>query len=155
MQKTFRPRRWDERPTLPRYHPNLRPTQGAHLSPFNGGPPAMPPWRLPGEPNDTPRTGFQPVAHPLLAAQTRYFPVHRCFQALFITHLPCDCKRKFRISPPGRLQKGSGGKASRRSLPRRMFFREKITCWPGAGMLRSGLGCRLRPDGTHGPLSRR
>ena len=55
---------WDERQTF-RGTTQIHAENRVHLHPDNGGRPAVSPRRLPGEPNDTPQVGSQPMTDPL------------------------------------------------------------------------------------------
>ena len=66
---------WDER-ALPWYHPNSRRRSARTRDPLTAvSRPRLSSRPLPGEPSDTPQTGFQPPTGPLCAKQARYFPV--------------------------------------------------------------------------------
>ena len=66
---------WDER-ALPWYHPNSRRQSARTRDPLTAvSRPRLSSRPLPGEPSDTPQTGFQPPTGPLCAKQARYFPV--------------------------------------------------------------------------------
>lgn len=77
----------------------------------------MSPWRLPGEPNDGPRIGLQPVTDPLLAADNSLFS--RSTLILNITYSTENPKMQgyFRtilpVRPRGRRFAGAGENGAR------------------------------------------